>query len=78
MINDINVGHDWRAEPPVYARREGAKRRVKLAVSVEVYDEGEGWDAANAAADRVRQALAEAAGTWAVYDAEVEVSDWDE
>lgn len=77
-MNDMDVGYDWRAEPPVRARREGAKRTVTLTVTVDVYDDGEGWDVAYAAADRVKQALKRAASAWAVYDAEVTVKDWEE
>ena len=77
-VDDLRVGHDWRAEPPVRARRDGAKRSVTLAVTVEVYDEGEGWDVAYAVAGRVQEALKKAAGTWAFYGAEANVITWEE
>jgi hypothetical protein len=77
-VDDLRVGYDWRAEPPVYSRREGVKRTVALTVKVTVYDEGEGWDVAYAVANRMQKALARQAGSLAVYGAEVDVSDWDE
>lgn len=76
-VDDLRVGYDWRAEPPVYARPEGEKRMVKLSVTVQVYDEGDEWDVAYAVADRVQEALKRASGSWTVYDAKVEVVDWE-
>jgi hypothetical protein len=77
-VDDLRVGHDWRAEPPVYARRDGAKVTVTLQVTVNAYDAGEGWDVAEAVKDRVREVLARNAGSYAIYGAEVEISTWEE
>lgn len=77
-VDDLRVGHDWRAEPPVRQRRKNEKRTVTLAVTVEVYDEGEGWDVAYAVAGRVQEALKKAASTATVYGAEANVITWEE
>ena len=74
-VDDLRVGYDWRAEPPVRRHRDAVKRTLDLRVRFEVYaHDGQEWDIAEQVADEVKKVLASKAGELAAYGCEVDIA----